>query len=154
MNVNACDFKYVFETSPLLIYGTDFSSQYSKIESNSKKTKIYPLPHMYVVKDLVPDMNHFYEQYRSIQPWLQRGDEDKLGDGSSQLLQSTTDRAKLVRLLLSCCVVLFCIQHSCASRMACTSASCARAAPPRARRTGGTRTSISDPRFSCRLTGG
>merc|ERR1719184_362477 len=26
---------------------------------------------MYVIKDLVPDMNNFYEQYRSIQPWLQ-----------------------------------------------------------------------------------
>ncbi len=52
---------------------------------------------MYVVKDLVPDMNHFYDQYRSIQPWLQRNDEDKLGDGTSQLLQSTEDRAKLVR---------------------------------------------------------
>lgn len=44
----------------------------SKIETNDKPTKIYPLPHMYVVKDLVPDMNHFYNQYRSIQPWLQR----------------------------------------------------------------------------------
>merc|ERR1712233_20466 len=43
----------------------------SKIDANDKKTKIYPLPHMYVVKDLVPDMNNFYQQYRSIQPWLQ-----------------------------------------------------------------------------------
>merc|ERR1712224_546042 len=34
-------------------------------------TKIYPLPHMYVLKDLVPDMGNFYEQYRSIEPWLQ-----------------------------------------------------------------------------------
>merc|ERR1711994_1208947 len=47
----------------------------SKIDANNKTTKIYPLPHMYVVKDLVPDMNNFYEQYRSIQPWLQRDDE-------------------------------------------------------------------------------
>ena len=31
---------------------------------------IYPLPHMKVVKDLVPDMNHFYAQYESIEPWL------------------------------------------------------------------------------------
>ena len=30
----------------------------------SEATKIYPLPHMYVVKDLVPDMSNFYEQYR------------------------------------------------------------------------------------------
>lgn len=27
---------------------------------------------MYVVKDLVPDMNNFYKQYKSIEPWLQR----------------------------------------------------------------------------------
>ena len=45
----------------------------SKIDTNvAKSTKIYPLPHMYVVKDLVPDMTNFYNQYKSIQPWLQR----------------------------------------------------------------------------------
>jgi succinate dehydrogenase / fumarate reductase iron-sulfur subunit len=32
---------------------------------------IYPLPHMPVVKDLVPDLTHFYAQYASIKPWLQ-----------------------------------------------------------------------------------
>lgn len=34
--------------------------------------KIYPLPHTYVVKDLVPDLTHFYKQYKSIKPYLQR----------------------------------------------------------------------------------
>merc|ERR1712241_1423991 len=67
----------------------------SKIDPNAKVTKIYPLPHMYVIKDLVPDMNNFYQQYKSIQPWLQRNDEDQLGSGEKQLLQSTDDRAKL-----------------------------------------------------------
>lgn len=44
-----------------------------KIDTSSDSaTKIYPLPHMYVVKDLVPDMTNFYKQYKSIQPWLQR----------------------------------------------------------------------------------
>jgi len=33
--------------------------------------KIYPLPHLPVVKDLVPDMTNFYAQYASIKPWLQ-----------------------------------------------------------------------------------
>lgn len=66
----------------------------SKIDSSSC-TKIYPLPHMYVVKDLVPDMNNFYNQYRSIQPWLQRNNE--LKPGTVQYLQSTKDRDKLVR---------------------------------------------------------
>lgn len=32
--------------------------------------KVYPLPHMFVQKDLVPDMTNFYEQYKSIEPWL------------------------------------------------------------------------------------
>lgn len=39
---------------------------------NSAETKIYPLPHTYVVKDLVPDLTHFYKQYKSIKPYLQR----------------------------------------------------------------------------------
>jgi succinate dehydrogenase/fumarate reductase-like Fe-S protein len=33
--------------------------------------KINPLPHMYVMKDLVTDMSNFYAQYKSIKPWLQ-----------------------------------------------------------------------------------
>ncbi|KAI5296039.1 succinate dehydrogenase complex, subunit B [Ascosphaera acerosa] len=37
-----------------------------------KETRIYPLPHMYVVKDLVPDLTWFYKQYKSIKPYLQR----------------------------------------------------------------------------------
>jgi len=37
----------------------------------SKDVKIYPLPHMPVVKDLVPDLTQFYAQYASIKPWLQ-----------------------------------------------------------------------------------
>ena len=50
---------------------------------------------MYVIKDLVPDMTNFYNQYRSIQPWLQRSDAKK--EATQQYLQSTEDRKKLVR---------------------------------------------------------
>merc|ERR1719300_1369080 len=67
----------------------------TKIEANDKATKIYPLPHMYVVKDLVPDMNNFYQQYKSIQPWLQNEGEKNMKHGDQQLLQSVGDRAKL-----------------------------------------------------------
>ncbi|KAF7356735.1 Succinate dehydrogenase [ubiquinone] iron-sulfur subunit, mitochondrial [Mycena venus] len=43
-----------------------------RIDRNgAKDTKIYPLPHMYVVKDLVPDLTLFYKQYKSIKPYLQ-----------------------------------------------------------------------------------
>ena len=62
------------------IGGTNTLACIAKIDTNTNKaTKIYPLPHMYVVKDLVPDMTNFYEQYRSIQPWLQVNDESNLG---------------------------------------------------------------------------
>ncbi len=85
----------------------------SKIDTNSKKTKIYPLPHMYVVKDLVPDMTHFYNQYKSVEPWLQRDDEAKLGDGKNQLLQHVDDRQKLDGLYE--CILCACCSTSCPS---------------------------------------
>ncbi|MEL0252514.1 MAG: 2Fe-2S iron-sulfur cluster-binding protein, partial [Novosphingobium sp.] len=41
------------------------------IEDLSGEIRITPLPHMEVIKDLVPDFTHFYAQYASIRPWLQ-----------------------------------------------------------------------------------
>lgn len=83
-----------------------------KIDTNLlKPTKIYPLPHMYVIKDLVPDMNHFYEQYRSIQPWLQR--DDGLKPGGQQYLQSVDDRKKLDGLYE--CILCACCSTACPS---------------------------------------
>lgn len=82
----------------------------SKIDVNSKVAKIYPLPHMYVVKDLVPDMNNFYAQYKSIQPWLQR---DKENIGNAQYLQSLDDRKKLDGLYE--CILCACCSTSCPS---------------------------------------
>lgn len=38
----------------------------------AQESRIYPLPHTYVVKDLVPDLTLFYKQYKSIKPYLQR----------------------------------------------------------------------------------
>lgn len=55
------------------IGGTNTLACISHIDSDlNKPCKIYPLPHMYVIRDLVPDMSNFYKQYKSIQPWLQR----------------------------------------------------------------------------------
>jgi len=87
----------------------------TKIDANNKATKIYPLPHMYVVKDLVPDMNNFYRQYRSIQPWLQRTDEEqrKALKEPEQVLQSVHDREKLDGLYE--CILCACCSTSCPS---------------------------------------
>ncbi|VDD90361.1 unnamed protein product [Enterobius vermicularis] len=77
----------------------------------SKTTKIYPLPHMYVVKDLVPDLNLFYAQYASIQPWLQK--KKKISIGDKQLYQTIKEREKLDGLYE--CILCACCSTSCPS---------------------------------------
>jgi succinate dehydrogenase iron-sulfur subunit len=65
--------------------------------------KIYPLPHMAVVKDLVPDMTNFYAQYAAIEPWLQT----KSPVPEKEWRQSHEDRTKLDGhyecILCACC---------------------------------------------------
>jgi len=53
--------------------------------------KVYPLPHMPVIKDLVPDLTHFYAQYASIKPWLRTSTQPP----NRERLQAKDDRAKL-----------------------------------------------------------
>ena len=52
------------------IDGTNTLACTKACDEISGEAKIYPLPHMPVVKDLVPDLTHFYAQYASIKPWL------------------------------------------------------------------------------------
>ncbi len=65
--------------------------------------KIYPLPHMPVVKDLVPDLTHFYAQYASIKPWIRT----QSPPPDRERLQSKEEREKLDGLyeciLCACC---------------------------------------------------
>ncbi len=70
---------------------------------------IYPLPAMNVVKDLVPDMTHFYAQYASIEPWLQT----KTPTPEKEWKQSPEDRAKLDGLYE--CILCACCSTSCPS---------------------------------------
>jgi succinate dehydrogenase (ubiquinone) iron-sulfur subunit len=95
------------------INGTNGLACLTKIDENlSKKTKIYPLPHMYVIKDLVPDMTHFYAQYKSIEPYLKRK-EANIKTGEQQYFQSPQDRAKLDGLYE--CILCACCSASCPS---------------------------------------
>ncbi|XP_034671978.1 succinate dehydrogenase [ubiquinone] iron-sulfur subunit [Drosophila subobscura] len=81
-------------------------------QSLGSPCRIYPLPHLYVVRDLVPDLSQFYDQYRSIQPWLQRKNiQNEMG--KAQYLQSLEDRNKLDGLYE--CILCACCQTSCPS---------------------------------------
>jgi len=80
------------------------------IEDCKGDVKVYPLPHMPVVKDLVPDLTHFYAQYASIKPWL-RTQTPPPPDG--ERLQSKEDRSKLDGLYE--CILCACCSTSCPS---------------------------------------
>src|SRR6187200_3012461 len=53
--------------------------------------KIYPLPHMSVIKDLVPDLTQIFAQYQSIEPWLKT----ETPPPDRERVQTPSDRAKL-----------------------------------------------------------
>jgi succinate dehydrogenase / fumarate reductase iron-sulfur subunit len=71
--------------------------------------KIYPLPHMPVVKDLVPDMTQAYAQYASIEPWLKSATPAP----ERERLQSPEERAKIDGLWE--CILCFSCSTSCPS---------------------------------------
>jgi len=92
------------------IAGTNTLACLSHIDTTTSVTKIYPLPHMHVVKDLVPDMFNFYEQYASIKPYLQR---KTPGVKGKENLQSKENRAKLDGMYE--CILCACCSASCPS---------------------------------------
>ncbi len=74
--------------------------------------KIYPLPHMRVIKDLVPDLSEAYKQLESIKPWLQN-DKKNTKQKIEENKQNSAQRAKLDGLWE--CVLCFCCTTSCPS---------------------------------------
>ena len=71
---------------------------------------IYPLPHMPVIKDLVPDLKNAYKQYGSISPWLKTNKKPK---NNKERIQTQTDRSKLDGSIE--CIMCFCCSTSCPS---------------------------------------
>ena len=93
------------------IDGTNTLACTRAIEDCGKgEVAIYPLPHMQVIKDLVPDMTHFYAQYASIKPWIQT---QSAPPPDRERLQSKEDRAKLDGLYE--CILCACCSTSCPS---------------------------------------
>ncbi|WP_395673084.1 succinate dehydrogenase iron-sulfur subunit [Phenylobacterium sp.] len=78
-------------------------------DCSGSKVPISPLPHMPVVKDLVPDLTLFYAQYASIEPWLQT----ETPEPRTEWKQSPEDREKLDGLYE--CILCACCSTSCPS---------------------------------------
>ena len=91
------------------IDGTNTLACTKYISDVKDAVKIYPLPHMPVVKDLVPDLSRAYAQYASIEPWLKT----VTPAPERERPQAPGERAKLDGLWE--CILCFCCTTSCPS---------------------------------------
>jgi succinate dehydrogenase / fumarate reductase, iron-sulfur subunit len=92
------------------IDGTNTLACTQAIEGIKGDVKIYPLPHLPVIKDLVPDLTHFYAQYASIRPWIRT---QSPPPPDKERLQSRDDRARMDGLYE--CILCACCSTSCPS---------------------------------------
>lgn len=79
------------------------------LRTSNKFITIYPLPHFYIIKDLVPDLSNFYSQYKFIKPWLI----NNKSISKKEYLQSKKDRIQLNGLYE--CILCACCSASCPS---------------------------------------
>jgi len=91
------------------IDGTNTLACLKAMDDVDGAVKVYPLPHMKVVKDLVPDMTNFYAQHASIEPWLKTDTPAP----PKEWAQSRDDREKLDGLYE--CILCACCSTSCPS---------------------------------------
>ena len=92
------------------IDGTNTLACTKGIDEIKADVAIYPLPHMPVIKDLVPDLTQFYAQYASIEPWIRTQTPNR---ADQENLQSKEDRARLDGLYE--CILCACCSTSCPS---------------------------------------
>ncbi|MFQ6023500.1 MAG: succinate dehydrogenase iron-sulfur subunit, partial [Acidiferrobacterales bacterium] len=92
------------------IDGTNTLACTKPIDEIKADVRVYPLPHLPVVKDLVPDLSRFYAQYASIKPWIQT---QTPPPPDRERLQSKEERARLDGLYE--CILCACCSTSCPS---------------------------------------
>ena len=91
------------------IDGTNTLACTKGIDEVKGSVNIYPLPHMDVIKDLVPDLSNFYAQHRSIEPWLKT----ETTEPRKEWKQSREDREQLDGLYE--CILCACCSTACPS---------------------------------------
>ncbi len=92
------------------IDGTNTLACTKGIDEIEGDVEIYPLPHLPVVKDLVPDLTNFYAQHASVEPWMKTS---SATPPDRERLQSKEDRSKLDGLYE--CILCACCSTSCPS---------------------------------------
>ena len=92
------------------IDGTNDLACMRAIDDVKGDIKVYPLPHLPVIKDLIPDMSNFYAQYASIKPWLQSSTPPP---PDRERLQSKEDQEKINEP--AACILCACCSTACPS---------------------------------------
>ena len=92
------------------IDGTNTLACTKAIDEVRGDVRIFPLPHLPVIKDLVPDLTNFYAQYAAIKPWLQTRTPPP---PDRERLQSKEDQERVDRP--SACILCACCSTSCPS---------------------------------------
>ncbi|MCZ6537257.1 MAG: succinate dehydrogenase iron-sulfur subunit [Gammaproteobacteria bacterium] len=92
------------------IDGTNELACMQAIDDFKGDIKVYPLPHLPVIKDLIPDMSNFYAQYASIKPWLQSRTPPP---PDRERLQSKEDQEKIDEP--AACILCACCSTACPS---------------------------------------
>ena len=92
------------------IDGTNTLACLKPIEAIKGEVRVYPLPHMPVVKDLVADLSIPYAQFAAIEPWMKTQTPQP---PDREVRQSPEERAKLDGLWD--CILCFCCQTACPS---------------------------------------
>ncbi|MGH8250442.1 MAG: succinate dehydrogenase iron-sulfur subunit [Steroidobacteraceae bacterium] len=80
------------------------------IASIAGAVRVFPLPHLPVVKDLVPDLTEFYQQYAAVRPWLQTRDP---APAQGERRQAPADQELIDRP--SACILCACCSTACPS---------------------------------------
>ena len=91
------------------IDGTNSLACLKPIEDINGAVRIYPLPHLPVVKDLVGDLTQFYVQYAFVEPWLKADS----APPERERLQSKEDQEKINTP--SACILCACCSTACPS---------------------------------------
>jgi succinate dehydrogenase / fumarate reductase iron-sulfur subunit len=91
------------------IDGTNTLACTRRIADISGPVRVYPLPHLEVIKDLVPDLSHFFAQLHLIEPWLKT----QSAEPEKEWRQSHDDRLRLDGLYE--CILCACCTTSCPS---------------------------------------
>jgi succinate dehydrogenase / fumarate reductase iron-sulfur subunit len=96
------------------IDGTNWLACTRAIADTGTPAIIYPLNHLRIVKDLVPDLTHLYAQYASIEPWLKT----TTPEPGQERLQSPEDADKINGedgKGPAACILCFCCTSGCPS---------------------------------------